>query len=331
MTQVSNDMPGTDHPETSRFGHFMTSWPFPVVVISILISMISFFIVILLIPSGDSAASAFATDFKVWCFDYDPATGEMAWGYLYMYLVQPFIISVVIYAIWSQPLKELKREGIRQAIPYFLTGAGIVLILAMTLPYVGSSTAGSYGQNVFEPDRLRTSFMAPPFDFVDQEGQPTSLMPNDGHIAIVTGVYTSCGDTCPLIVQQIYRVMYRLNEEERSRVRVLALTLEPHVDTPAMMKAMLTAHGVDQSYFKGLTGPVDSVEPVLNAYGFAKARNEETGVLEHVNLINVIDSQGRLAFRFSLGQLQEQWLEQSIKYLAAELSESEAENQTSDG
>jgi len=242
----------------------------------------------------------------------------MEWGYLYMYLVQPFIISVVIYAIWIQPLRELRKTGLRQAIPYVIGGCGFVLILSLMLPYVGSRNYGDGDARVFEPDRLRTSFMAPPFSFVDQDSEPAALIPTNGKITIVTGVYTSCGDTCPLIVQQIYRVMYRLSDEERSRVRVLALTLEPEVDTPEMMKAMLTAHGVDQSYFKGLTGPEADVDPVLTAYGFAKARNADTGVLEHVNLLNIVDADGRLAFRFSLGQLQEEWLEQSIKYLVNE-------------
>ena len=296
----------------------MSSWPFPVVVISILLSMITFFIIILLIPSGDSAAAAFASDFKIWCFDYDPLTGTMEWGYVVMYLVQPFIIAVVIFGIWRQPLKELKHIGWSKALPYVLFGSGFVLILALILPYVGSSN-GTALDAPFEPERLRTSFMAPPFEFVDQDSVSQSLMPTGGKITIVTGVYTSCGETCPLIVQQLYRVMSRLNEEERSHIRVLALTLDPDVDTPAMMKAMLTAHKVDQTYFKGLTGDPSQVKPVLTAYQFATSRNPETGVLDHVNLINVIDPQGRLAFRFTIGNRQEEWLESAVRYLLDEL------------
>ena len=84
------------------------------------------------------------------------------------------------------------------------------------------------------------------------------------------------------------------------------------------MKSMLAAHGVDQSYFKGLTGAPGYVEPVLSAFQFARLRNPETQVLDHVNLINVVDREGRLAFRFTLGNNQEQWLEQSLRYLIKE-------------
>jgi protein SCO1 len=296
----------------------MSSWPFPVVIISILISTIAFFIAILLVPSGDSTASAFATDFKRWCFNYDPLTGSMEWGYLYMYLVQPLIIGAVIFGVWREPLKELKEIGWAHALPHALSGIGLVVILALLLPYVGSSNDYSSGDIPFEPDRLRTSFMAPPFEMVDQDSTRRALIPTEQKITIVTGIYTSCGETCPLIVQQIYRVMSRLSDEDKSHIRIFALTLDPETDTPAMMKAMLTAHGVDQNFFKGLTGAPEYVDPILGAYQFAKARNPETNILDHVNLINVVDPEGRLAFRFTLGNSQEVWLEQSIRYLIKE-------------
>ena len=309
-------------PRTDRLRHFMIAWPFPVVVISILLSMISFFVIILLIPQGSSSVSAFATDFKTWCFDYDPLTGEMEWGYVYMYLVQPFIIAAVVFAIWNQPMKELRAEGYRKAMPYVLGAVGFVLVLVAFLPYVGSSGQSS-GQPLFSPEKLRTEFFAPPFTMVDQDGITRSLRPSDGKITIVTGVYSTCGETCPLIVQQLYRVMYRLTEEEKSYVRVYAITLDPEVDTPIMMKGMLTVHKVDQTYFKGLTGDPEYVSPILDAYQFARKENSETGVLEHVNLINVVDTEGRLAFRFTLGNRQEEWLEESLRYLIAELRTSE--------
>ena len=82
---------------------------------------------------------------------------------------------------------------------------------------------------------------------------------------------------------------------------------------------MLTAHNVDQDAFKGLTGAPEYVFPILNAYQFARAENPETGILEHVNLINVVDAEGRLAFRFTLGNQQEVWLEEAVRYLISEL------------
>ncbi len=296
----------------------MISWPFPVTVITILLSMIAFFVIILSIPSGESAASVFATDFKKWCFNYDPLTGDMEWAYVFMYLVQPFIVAVVIFAIWKEPLQELKQLGWWPAAPYVAAGTGLVLFLALLLPYVGNSNTNPQ-DFPFEPARLRTGFTAPPFAMVDQDGIERSLVPTEGKITIVTGVYTTCGETCPLIVQQIYRVMSRLSESEREHIRILAITLDPEVDTPVMMKAMLTAHKVDQERFKGLTGPPEYVEAILTAYQFAKSRNPETNVLDHVNLINVVDAQGKMAFRFTLGNRQEEWLEQSIRYLLTEV------------
>lgn len=194
-------------------------------------------------------------------------------------------------------------------------GAMVVMITKFS-----SSGPEAFGDYPFEPAGIRTNITAPPFTLVDQDEVERSLVPTDGKITIVTGVFTSCGATCPLIVQQLYRVMARLTDEEKSHIRIFAITLDPLVDTPSLMKDMLTAHKVDQERFKGLTGSADYVEAILTAYQFEKNRNPETEVLEHANLINLVDAQGKLAFRFTLGNKQEEWLEQSIRYLLKEIA-----------
>jgi protein SCO1 len=52
--------------------------------------------------------------------------------------------------------------------------------------------------------------------------------------------------------------------------------------------------------------------------GIERVRNAETGLIDHANLFLVIDRQGRVAYRFTLGDRQEQWLVSALRLLLAE-------------
>ena len=57
---------------------------------------------------------------------------------------------------------------------------------------------------------------------------------------------------------------------------------------------------------------------VLDHYGFSRTKNLETGIIDHTNLFILVDRAGKIAFRFSLGEVQEAWLEDALRLLIAE-------------
>ncbi len=50
-------------------------WRFPIITLSLLFFVTLLMGSVLIIPPGQSALAAFAEDFKIWCFGYDPETG----------------------------------------------------------------------------------------------------------------------------------------------------------------------------------------------------------------------------------------------------------------
>ncbi|MNC96767.1 hypothetical protein D3C83_142260 [compost metagenome] len=60
------------------------------------------------------------------------------------------------------------------------------------------------------------------------------------------------------------------------------------------------------------------MESTLDALGVARTRDPETGVIDHANLFVLVDRDGRVAYRFTLGERQERWLVQALRLLLAE-------------
>ena len=63
--------------------------------------------------------------------------------------------------------------------------------------------------------------------------------------------------------------------------------------------------------------PAD-VERLLDRMQIARARDPETGVISHANLFLLVDRNGRIAYRFGLGERQQRWLTSALKILLHE-------------
>ena len=93
------------------------------------------------------------------------------------------------------------------------------------------STGGSRFEGAVMPKGLR----APDFDLKDQDGNPISMRQFRGKPVIVTFLYTTCQDTCPLQAQTIRGALDQLGED----VPAIAIAVDPPRDTPARARAFL--------------------------------------------------------------------------------------------
>lgn len=296
---------------------FFEGWRFPVAAVTLLLGAVVLMGSTLLVPPSAGAAYAFAEDFKRWCFGYDAATGSFEWAYLWMYLVQPLLVAGLILVVWRAPVAWawhfIRGRVVRFAALVLLATASLGFTLpAMFPPSTPADTSA------FPGDSIRTALEAEPFELVNQASQPLRLADLRGRIVVVTAVYASCHDTCPQIVTQIKTSLSELSPEERAQVTVVAITLDPRKDTPEMLAMMADLHGVEAPSWNSVTGEPAVVESILDRYGFARVRNEETGAIEHANLVHVIDRDGRIAFRFSLGPLQQAWLTEALRLVINE-------------
>jgi protein SCO1 len=121
-----------------------------------------------------------------------------------------------------------------------------------------------------------------------------------------------------MILEQAKSAVARLTEQEMQDVRFIAVSLDPTRDTPESMARMARGQHVSAPQWNLTVGPEDEINRVLDDMGVQRAWNEELMRIDHSNVFLLIDRAGRLAYRFSLGELQEQWLHEALKILVNE-------------
>jgi protein SCO1 len=96
----------------------------------------------------------------------------------------------------------------------------------------GVSTGGSRFEGAVMPRGLR----APDFELRDQDGERVSMRGFRGRPVIVTFLYTTCEDTCPLQAQTIRGALDQLGED----VPAIAIAVDPPRDTPERARIFLS-------------------------------------------------------------------------------------------
>jgi protein SCO1 len=310
-------------PMTLRFVRaacvFIAGWAFPSFLLFTCALATCLLGVMLVLPAEGTALEQFAEDFRIWCFGYDPATGQTKWAYAGTMLSAPFMLSGITALLWWEPLSEVVRDAPRKLWRTGAAAALLVLGLAGGMGVLGISADAGEDAFAFPAQDLRLDGPAPALTgIVDHRGEPVSLEELRGRVVVVTAIYTRCALACPLILGQVKRVLDAVPPAVRDQVAVVALTFDPEHDGPAELARLAKSYDIDAPRYLLATGEAPRVNEVLDQYGFARALNPDTGIIDHANLFFVIDRGGRLAYRFSLGERQAAWLGEALELLAGE-------------
>ena len=152
----------------------------------------------------------------------------------------------------------------------------------------------------------------PPADFAlhDQDGQVVQLSALRGKVVVLSPMYSTCRETCPLTAQQIRGALDDLSGGERRGVRAFALSVDPANDTADSARRFLVERRVS-GYLNFLVGSRDELQPVWRDYGFAPQTAEQ----EHNSYVVVIDRRGRQRVGFPIDYLTPEDLAHDIKVL----------------
>jgi len=297
------------------FRNFLTGAAFPAFALSLLICWVIFLIAMLLTPADANGFGAFAEDFRIWCFGYDPATGHTEIAYVMAMIAPQFMLGGFIAYFWWEPLRELSVQPWR--IARYL-GAAALLVAGASTGFAFSAGQAQQGELPFPAEELRTAHEPPQFELTNQLRQTVGPAAFEGNVVILTAVYASCPHTCPLILTQAKRAIAELSPEERADLRVIAVTMDPEHDTPDVLHQLAQNHGMESPLYNLVTGASADVEPLLDRMEIARQRDPETGIINHANLFLLIDREGRVAYRLGLGERQQRWLTSALRILLRE-------------
>jgi protein SCO1 len=92
------------------------------------------------------------------------------------------------------------------------------------------------GGSAFEGAVMPRGLKAPDFELTNQDGDTVSMRALRGEPVIVTFLYTTCEDTCPLQAQTVRGALDELGED----VPAIAIAVDPPRDTPERARAFLS-------------------------------------------------------------------------------------------
>ena len=135
----------------------------------------------------------------------------------------------------------------------------------------------------------------PPAEFRmrDQDGKVATLSEYRGKPVVVTFLYTTCEDTCPLTAQQIRGALDELGHD----VPVLAVAVDPPRDTPERARRFLGEQRV-AGRMRFLLGPELELRRQWRAYGI----QPQTDDLEHSAYVVLLDKTGRQRIGWPAGE-----------------------------
>lgn len=128
----------------------------------------------------------------------------------------------------------------------------------------------------------------------DHNGKPRTLADFRGRIVVVFFGFTRCPDVCPTTLSEMKLVLDKLGED-RKRVQVLFVTIDPERDTPELLAKYVPAFDPD---FLGLYGDAAATAKAAKEfkvfYQKVPGSTPENYTMDHTAASYVIDTQGRL-------------------------------------
>jgi protein SCO1 len=152
-------------------------------------------------------------------------------------------------------------------------------------------SAANAAAPAFDGPTIKNPRLAPNFALRDQDGQTIELSHLRGKAVLLTFLYTHCPDACPLTAVRLNGALAALGRE-RTRVRVLAVSVDPYGDTRQAVAGFISSHHLLQQ-FRYLTGPRSAIAATWREYGISSHPAGGNKALDHTLYTLLIDPKGR--------------------------------------
>jgi protein SCO1/2 len=149
---------------------------------------------------------------------------------------------------------------------------------------------------------------------VDQDGRARSRDDFKGHVTILLFGFTHCPDLCPTALSNVSEVLDRLGED-RDRVQIAFITIDPDRDTPRVLRDYISAFGPN---YLGLTGEPDAIRKAARTFKvfFQKIPMADGDyTMDHSAVVYILDPQARVRLMFAANHRLEDVVHDILKLL----------------
>lgn len=297
-----------------RFRSFVIGGRFAVFVVALFVFYEAFVLALAFVPATSTVLGAFAEEFRIRCFNYDPKAGAMNWGLVALLTSEPFFLQLLVFFVWRRQLRELGWTGRMAPIAAAGVVAAVVIALCLVRFEAPAAPANSFP---FPGERIRTQLPLPDFSLRDQDDQPVSPASLRGRPVLLTTIYSGCTTACPMMLGQIRKVLNELTPAERAQLVVVAVSLNPEADTRQLREMTTRAYAFNAPQFHFVSGAGTEVNRFLDELQIVRERRPD-GRIEHSTIFFCLDRAGRIAYRLSAGEPHRAWLLAALRSLLAE-------------
>ena len=160
---------------------------------------------------------------------------------------------------------------------------GVFALAAIVLAAAGGRDTEGGSPNTFGGALMPKGVRAPDFRLRNQDGESVSMRSLRGRPVVVTFLYTTCQDSCPIQAQTVRGALDELGHD----VPALAIAVDPPRDTPERAQAFLSKQRA--------TGRIDFVlgsraelRPLWNGFHIRPQSVTE----EHLARLTLVDARG---------------------------------------
>ena len=185
-----------------------------------------------------------------------------------------------------------------------------LLVLSGALGVAVLDRPGARQDSVAFAGALRPDVPPKDFRLRDQDGRAVSLRQFRGRVVVLTFMYTTCRDVCPLTATQIRGAL----DDLQRPVPALAVSVDPVNDTPERAREFLFKRGLSHDRMRFLLGTRAQLAPVWRSYGI----RPQGKAFDHSAYVLLVDRHGRQRIGFPVQQLVPEDLAHDIRRLQAE-------------
>lgn len=150
-----------------------------------------------------------------------------------------------------------------------------VALVVLALLVAGPRVVARFRPHLYAGTVLQSDQPAPSLEGLQlTSGGSVSMEALKGDVVLVFFGYTNCPDVCPTTMAALARTMAGLSPGERSRVRVLMVTVDPARDDAAALERYVTSF---DPTFVGAFGPGDATDRIASRYGVYFAPDDAGG------------------------------------------------------
>ena len=139
--------------------------------------------------------------------------------------------------------------------------------------------------------RREVKISVPDFSLKDQDGKIFRFANAHGQVILITFIFTTCPDVCPLLTANFAAIQRALEEKKIKDYQLLSITTDPEHDTATVLKDYAGRFKADLKSWSFLTGNRLELAKVWKAFSVNVVKNQ-SGQIQHTTFTTLVDRQG---------------------------------------